>query len=516
MSPGAGTAIGLTALDWSIVAGYLVLALGLGLWMSRRQRGPDSFFLAGRRIPVWAAALSVLATSLSAVTFIGAPADAYQGNLTYLSLNIGALLAAVIVAVLFIPAYYKAGVTTVYGLLEQRFGEGARSAASAMFMAGRLLASGARLFVAAIPVSMIVYGDLASHHLIGAIVITATVAAVYTSIGGIGAVIWTDAAQVLVLLGAALAAAWLLIDLIPLSIKEMVETLNTARDATGAAKLAIVDTRFDLSLPYTLWSAIIGFTLFNMAAYGTDQDLAQRMLTCRTATRGAWSLIAANLLGLCLVALFLSLGLLLFLHYGEGGEGGPVDDPRRVFLTFILSEIPTGLRGLMIAGLAAAAMSSLDSALNALASTTVCDFYKPRRPGRAESHYMRASRAAVVVWATLLAGFASVCVFWQQRSDETLLQFALGVMIYAYAGLLGVFLSAILTRRGSTRSVWAALAGGFLTVLALQFGPPLLGSLGAAEDVLRISLGWRMAAGTLVSLLICISARGDGRGIADA
>lgn len=290
----------------------------------------------------------------------------------------------------------------------------------------------------------------------------------------------------------------------------MIASLSAARDASGASKLAVFDFRADPALPYTVWSAVIGFTFFNMAAYGTDQDLTQRMLTCRTATRGAWSLIVANLLGLCVVALFLGLGLLLFLHHEQGEGAASVDDPRQVFLTFILRELPVGLRGLMIAGLMAAAMSSLDSALNALASTTVCDFYRPRRPGRSERHYMRASRAAVVAWAALLSGFASICVYWQASSDETLLQFALGVMVYAYAGLLGVFLTALLTRRGTVRSAQSALVGGFLTVLALQFGPGLIERWGGWVDVQRISLGWRMAGGALVSALLCASQKGAG------
>ncbi|MEC9373448.1 MAG: sodium/solute symporter, partial [Planctomycetota bacterium] len=452
----------------------------------------------------------VLATSLSAVTFLGAPEDAYRGDLTYLSLNLGAILAAILVALFFIPAYYRAGVTTVYELLENRFGASSRRSASAMFMVGRVFASGARLFVASIAVALLMFGvnadgGLEAWKLCAAIVVVALVAAAYTSMGGIGAVIWTDTAQVVVLLGAAVTAIVMLAGKIPLAPGEIVEALSAATTDSGGSKLAVVDLSPDPARPYTLWSAIFGFTLFNMAAYGTDQDLAQRMLTCRSAARGSWSVIVANLMGLCVVAVFLLLGLLLYVYYerpdlmGDRAPTTEISDTRQVFLTFILSEIPPGLRGLMIAGLFAAAMSSLDSALNAMASTAVCDFYRPLRPDRDERHYLRVSRAAVWIWAAVLAGVACVCVFWQRATDAGLLRFALGVMIYAYAGLLGVFLAAIFTRRGNARTTGLALVAGFVAVAVLQFGPIV------AEWIPTISLGWRMLVATLISLGICVS-----------
>lgn len=503
--------------DWLIVAAYLAFVLALGAAFARKQRTAEQYFLAGRRIPFWAAGVSILATSLSAVTFIGAPEDAYRGDLTYLSLNIGAVLGAIIVAVFFIPAFYRANVTTVYELLDDRFGGAARKCASAMYMLGRVLASGARLFVAAIPVSLIVFGDLDTRHLISAIAVVAVVAAAYTLCGGMRAVIWTDAAQVVILVGAALVACAMLLHRIPLDAPAIVDTLRAADTPGGNDKLLLFNLSADPTLPYTLWVAVFGFTLFNTAAYGADQDLVQRMLTCKSAARGSASVIFANLLGVVVVFIFMSLGLLLYLYYarpdvmGAAAPGAPPDDTRQIFLSFILGEMPAGVRGLMIAGLFAAAMSSLDSALNAMSTTAVCDFYKPLRPGRADRHYLIVSRVAVALWAFVLAGFACLCVYWQSRSEEGLLQFALGVMVYAYAGMLGVFLTALFTRRGDSVSVAFALVIGFITVFALHHAPRAIADESTILSKLwplnhpppTISMGWRMLVGTAVATAVC-------------
>lgn len=497
---------GFGAIDWGVVALYIAFVFLVGLWWARKERSATDFFLAGRSMSMWMAAISVLVTSLSAVTFIGAPQDAFDGNLTYLVLNIGGLLAVVIVAVWFIPAYYRLGVTTVYELPGMRYGAGARLATSGMFMVGRVFASGARLYVAAIPLSLIAFGDLAPSHLVLSICIVAGVAMVYTLLGGIGAVMWTDAAQFLVLLIALGVSMAVLLGKIPLGAGEIVSTLREAQTPDGAGKLAVVDTRLDITLPYTLWTAIFGFTLFNLAAYATDQDLVQRMLTCRTALKGSWSVVVSNIMGIGVVALFLTLGLLLYLYYqrpdvmGGAAPGEPITDSRQVFLRFILEEIPPGLRGLMIAGLFAAAMSSLDSALNAMSSTLVCDFVRRLRPGMSAKQELRASRLGVAFWAVVLTGFAVACVWMQEESREGLLPFALGVMMYAYAGTLAVFLSALFTKRGSAWSVAAALVTGFVCVGALHLGPEWWEKRGVD---FRPSMGWRMLIATAIAFAVC-------------
>ena len=487
-------------LDWVVLGSYLAAVVGLGLGFRRRAARRREFFLAGRSMPTWAVAISILATSLSAATFVGGPQLAYAGDLTYLSANLGGLFAVLLVAGFFLPAFYRRDVVSIYELLGQDFGSGAQHAASAMFMVGRVFASGARLFIAAIPFSLVAFGRTEPTYLLISIAIIVSAAVLYTLAGGIRAVIWTDVLQAIVFLGAVIIAVWLLWLKMPMGPLELVEALRTGPDAD---KLTIIDASFDPSFTktYNLWAVLLGLTLFNAAAYGTDQDLTQRMLTCKSAARGSWSLILSYLIGWPVLALFMLAGLLLYVYYqrpdlmGAAAPAAPTADSAKIFVAWILDEMPVGLRGLMMAGLIAAAMSSLDSALNAMASTTVSDFYRPMRyrqgkgdvtPGR----QVRVSRLAVMLWAIPLAGFASFCVFWQRSGEQRLIDFALGVMVFAYSGLLAVFLTALFTRRGNSYSAIAALLAGFGTVLALQQMTP-------------VAFPWQMLAATTLSFGIC-------------
>lgn len=483
----ADASVGFGPADWAVLALYFVLLLGSGWWFSRtRPSGMREYFVGEGGMPVWAVAISVLATTLSAATFIGAPVESYTGDLTYLSTNLGTFIALVVLGLVFMPAFYRHQVTTVYELLSARFGPGARRAASAMFMLGRVFASGARLYIAAVPLTMILFTDAnpPSWAIASAIALMSAVAVLYCFVGGIRSIIWTDVAQTVVFLGAAAAAAWVLYSRIPASPGEIAGALSHAGPA-GQSKWTVIQTGLDTAKPwlgidltqaYTLLTAALGFSLFMVAAYGTDQDLVQRMLTCKSAARGSMSAVTATLVGLPVTALFTIIGLLLFVFYKQPGLMGaeaPHYEPARaadVFTTFILREMPQGLRGLMMAGLFAIALTSLMSALNAMSSTLITDFYRPLRPGRSEVHYLRASRAGVAIWGVVLGAFAVLCIWWQRSSGETLIKFALGVMTFAYSGLLGVYFTALLTRRGNSQTAVAALATGFATVLAMQPG----------------------------------------------
>ncbi len=473
-------------LDWVVLGTYLAIVVGLGMHFRRRAARRLEFFLAARSMPVWAVAISVLATAQSAATFVGGPEQAYRGDLTHLSANLGGLIAVLVVAGFFLPAFYRRQVVSIYELLGQDFGLAAQRAASGMFLIGRVFASGARLFIFAIPFAMIAFGRTEPPYLLGSIAVITVAATVYTLAGGIRAVIWTDVLQTVVYVGATVLAVWLLWQRIAMEPAQLIETLRA-----GGDKLRIVDASLDLTFTrdYNLWAVILGLTLLNTAAYGTDQDLTQRMLTCRSAVRGSWSLILSYLIGWPVIALFMLAGLLLYVYYENTGM-----DSEYVFITFILQEMPAGLRGLMMAGLFAAAMSSLDSALNAMASATVSDFYRPSRSRRGHGdvtpgRQVRISRTAVILWAIPLGLFASFCVFWHDRSEQRLIDFALGVMVFAYSGLLAVFLTALFTRRGNSASVIAALVIGFLTTLALQLTP--------------LAPAWNMLVATALSFGVC-------------
>ena len=503
------------AIDWTIIGLYLALMLGIGAWSYRRgeDESPESFFLGGRRMPPWAVSLSVLATALSAATFVGAPAEAFSGNLSYLILNVGGVLAAVVVAFLFVPAFYEAGTVTIYGYLGQRIGPGAGTAASIAFLLGRLLASGARLFIAGIVFALMLYGDTELPQVLGAVLLFGAVGTAYTAFGGIRAVIWTDAIQIVIVIGAAVLAAILLLKVIPAPLSAIWQALSVPEE-NGGSKLGLVDLSLDFSRPYTLWAAL-AMTFFNVAAYGTDQDLAQRLLTCRGKWRGSWSLIGAILAGLPITLLFMLVGLLLWVFYsrpdlmGDAMPADPLADPRRVYPQFLLNHLPTGLAGLAMAGLFAASMSSLDSAINAMASSAVVDLGITRQGG-GRVH----SRAVVVVMGIGLTLAACGLALLQEQGEQTLLPFALSVMTFAYAGLLGVFLTALFTRRGSTRSVIAALFAGAGVVTVCRFLPDLTKYF--LGEPFRLAFPWWMVIGAVVSFGVCIIGRRDRARVANA
>ncbi|MEZ6242941.1 MAG: sodium:solute symporter [Phycisphaerales bacterium] len=537
-------AAGFAPLDWAVLALYFGVLVVTGLWFARRaQRDTDDYFLAARSMPAWAVAVSILATSLSAATFIGGPQQAYVGDLTYLSSSLGMMLAAIVIAVWFIPAFYRARVSTVYELLDTRFGPTSKRAASAMFMLGRVFASGARLFIVALPASLILFGEphgadpIPAWQLLTAITLMTFVGIGYTLAGGISSVIWSDVLQTVVFLAAVVAAIGLLLVKIPVGVDEIARTLadapgSLAAEAGSSGKLTAISLSTDPRSPYTLWAILIGFTLLGVGAYGTDQDLVQRMLTCRSARAGSWSVIASQIIGLPVVILFMLVGLLLFVYYqrpevmGAAAPTSAPDDSRTIFLNFILCEMPQGMTGLMMAGLFAAGLSSLNSAINAMASTFVSDFYKHWAPSRDPRHYVLVGRAAVIAWGLLLGAFAAFCVFWQRESGKTLIDFALGVMVYAYSGLLGVYFTALFTRRGSTTSVLGALAAGFLAVLLMERtawglvinldAPRASAELNSDHVhpllfVLGLAFPWKLAIATTIATGVCLLGSGQSK-----
>lgn len=479
----------LTVLDGVVFAAYALAVLVIGWLAARRVRSAEALYTGERRVPAWAIAVSVVATSVSGATFIGGPQESYTSNLTYLSASIASVLGAVLVAWLLLPKFYAARATTVYEPIGARHGVFAQKSCAAAFLLGRLLASGSRLYIAAVPCSLIVFGDLAIDHLLVCVAAMGTLAMIYTSWGGIRAVIWTDALQALVMVVAVVASIWVLVGQIGIAPSDLPGAIAHA-DPTGD-KLVLIDLSWDLGSPFTLWAVLLGLTLFNAAAFGTDQDLAQRLLTSRSAPRAAWSLIASSLLGTLVVGLFLCVGLLLFVRDASGG-GVVEGDTRGVYLAFILDDLPTGLRGLLIAGLFAAAMSSTDSALNAMSSSVVVDLGFGKKDAGA-----RTARIMNALCGSALIAMACVFVLAEGGKDEGLIPFALGVMIYAYAGLLGVFVSTLLLGRGSALSILCALVFGAGYVAALQF---------MVEPA--PSLGWRMLGGFLMSLAVCSLAKG--------
>jgi SSS family transporter len=522
--------------DWLVLAAYVVLISGAGVAFQWRRRAAiagtsSDYFLAGRDMPVWAVAISTLATAQTAATFVGVPQGVFAGDLTYFLTIVGSIPAAIVIAQFFIPAYYRLGVSTPYQLLETRFGPGARLGTSVVYLTGRVFANSARIFVGAIPVALALFGERSDATIalvIGAFMLFAIV---YTLRGGLESVIWTDVVQVCVYLGAAVIALVLLWRSIPASTHDIVVALQTGGTGGtgGTSKLQTIVSGVDASKPlgidfsksFTVITAFTGWTLLYVAAFGTDQDLTQRLLACNSARRGALSTLASTIVTIPTVVVFMAIGLLLWVIYARPdlmGRPTPAyveGDSADVFLKWALNETPAGFAGLMIAGVLASGPAGINASLNSMGSTLIADIYRPLRPGRSEAHYVAMGRWAVVLWGVVLGGMAIVCIFWQRQSGETLIDFVLGVMAFAYAGLLGVFFVALFTRRGSTRSAISAMLAGFVVVLALQ--PPMmaawvvwipasgpLGTFRSALDGLVIAGPWRLVIGTLAATLVCL------------
>jgi len=494
--------MGFTIYDWAILALYFVILAVSGVLLSRRQTDTKDYFLARGSIPMWAAAVSLLATALSAATFIGGPQQAYKGDLTYLSANIGSIIAIVVVAVFFIPVFYKYEVFTVYQLLQRRFGTPALVSSSGAFLIGRIFASGARVYIVALPTSLIVFGDIAIEHQVLAVIIFTVISIFYTLAGGIRSVIWTDVIQTFVFVGAAVVGLVVLLDKIPLPLGEIMDNLrNPGEGLSSKLTLFKLGTEgFSPKHTYTILSAIFGFTLLNLGAYGTDQDMAQKLLTCKSARKGSQSALLGVAIGLPVTALFMFIGLLLYIFYQRPdlmGMAAPVyevPESRQIFLTFIINELPAGLSGLMLAGLFAAGLSTLVSGLNSMSSSFTTDFYKRLRPGLTEKHYLFVGRLGVMGWGIIIGGFALFSIYWQAaRPQTTMIDFALSVMIFAYSGLVAVFITALFTKRGNNISVIAALVTGFTSVVIMQSN---------FADVLAFP--WQLTIATGLSFLVCI------------
>ncbi len=525
-------------LDWSIVAAYFALVIIIGFLVSRKDAGEQEFFLGNRSMPTWAVAISLVATMLSAVTFVGVPDIAYKGDLSYLILNLGGIIAVFIVAFFFIPKLYAAGTVTIYGFLAQRFGENARLAVSCAFILGRLLSSGARLFTAAIPLCILLFDSPSPPmwQIVIAICLIGVIGTIYATTGGVRAVVWVDNIQFLIVLGTALLTIGILLHRIPLTVPQMADAL--AHPPTGPSKLAFFDTSLDPTRTYTLWTAIIANTFLMTAALGVDHDLAQRFLITKSAFRGGVSIIASQFIGIVVVSLFLLIGLLLFLYDQRPNAAHAVGNPSleglAMYPRFLLRELPTGLAGISIVGFFAIAQGSLDSAMNALAASIVADVYDPLRkrmqkspPGfpvimpnnttaseptpQAEpqpaSSGGKASKLTVAAVGACMVLLAIFCAAAFDPKNSSILDFVLGLMTFALSGMLGVFLTALFTRRGNSASVVAALitGAGIVTLLHDRVLPLWTHALFGTSQ--KLAWPWWMPIATSAAFLVCIAGK---------
>jgi Na+/proline symporter len=489
-----------TTIDWAVLGGYLVLLAAAGWLTTRRGMKSEDYFLAGHHAPTWLVAVSVLSTVQSAATFLGVPDNSYRGNYTYLGGVFAALIAAWIVANVLIPRFYALKVTTVYELLEARFDPVARRAAAAMYLVGRIFASGARLYLAAIAVSMILFLDVTPQHIAIAAFGLLVFGLVFTFMGGLESVIWSDLVQVVLYVGAALLVAWHLWSGLNMTLGGAFGTLQAAN------KMVLVNPTLDLSAPWGLLAVLSGVMLLNLASSGLDQDITQRLLACEDARKGARSLYASVWMSLPVILLFLVIGSLLYLHYNGTAAGNFRGEKVTVFMHYILTEIPPGLRGLVTVGVIAAA--AINSGLISMSAVLVGDLYRPFAGHRSEAHFVRMGRIASLLLGLALFGMAMLSYHWQRYADSALLDFVLGVMAFAYSGLIGVYGVALFSRRGNSASVIAAFVAGFLAVLAFQ--PYVIDHLGLPLVMKQVAFPWQLVLGSLVAALVCIAPPGKG------
>ncbi|TDI34081.1 MAG: sodium:solute symporter [Acidobacteria bacterium] len=478
--------IGFEKLDLAVLVVYLAATTAWGAWLGRGQTGGTDYFLGNRELPWGAVMLSVVATETSTLTFLSLPGVAYLGSLVFLQLTFGYLVGRIVVSAILLPAYYRGKLTTAYALLETRFGLRARHFTSGIFMITRLLADSVRLFATSIPLALITGWPYSLS-----IVVIGLLTVVYTYFGGIKAVVWVDALQMFLYLVGAAAAAVALSGLVDGGWAAILA------QASVAGKLQVLDFGLVLSRPYTFWAGLVGGAFLTMGSHGVDQIIVQRLLTCKDLRASQKALVGSGIMVMAQFAIFLMVGMGLWAFY----QGRSFERSDEIFARFIVEELPVGLTGLLIAGVFAAAMSSLSSSINSLASVTAYDFWAPAT-GRQndEQAVLRMGKLFTLAWAALL--IAGAILFIPLSQGNTAVEVALGIQSLVYGGLLGGFVLGVLVPRADERSVIIGMASGIGTVTLIW--------LTARTE---IAWPWFVLIGSLVTVVVGTVL---GRGSAEA
>ncbi|MFY9741672.1 MAG: sodium:solute symporter [Candidatus Sulfotelmatobacter sp.] len=442
--------MGLDKFDLAIIALYLIGITLFGLRFRKRQRSLRDYFLAGREIPWWAIALSIVAAETSTLTIISIPGLAYDTNFTFLQVVMGYVVGRVVISFVLLPQYFRGELYTAYELIERRFGRRLRSLTAGLFLLTRGTAEGVRVYAVSIVVSIALgTGEVAS------IAIITVLTLIYTFEGGLAAVIWTDVVQTFIYVGGTLVGLYTILHLVPGGWP----AIHAA--AASAGKLQVFNFTPSFWIPYTFWAGLIGGTFFTVASHGTDQLIVQRLLAARNQKQSVTALLTSGVAILFQFALFLLVGVMLWAYYRVPSIH--FSRPDRIYPTFIVSRMPHGISGLLIAAILAAAMSNLSAALNALSSSSIMDFYLHSRPQTTERSRMQISRAFTFFWALLLFALAVLALHRVGRVVEVGLQIA----SVAYGALLGVFLLGVLTRKANQRGAVIGMLLGFIVELYL-------------------------------------------------
>ncbi len=469
-------------LDLTILIAYIVGTVLFGAYFSRSQKNVKDYFVSGESVPWWAIMGSIVATETSTVTFISVPGVAYAGNFTFMQLVIGYMIGRIVVTTIFVPLYFRGELLTVYQLLGQRFGSPVRRLASALFLTTRSLADGFRLFatglvLAALLLRMQGMEEMARNWLpslsptfailVISVLVMGLATIIYTYLGGMSAVIWTDVIQLVIyLLGAGLAA-WILLDKIPGGWNEVVAT------ASPAGKFQWFDFTMSLTKSYTFWSGVIGGAFLTTATHGTDQLMVQRYLCSSSRRQARVALLTSGAVVFFQFILFLVIGTMLYVFYSKyglseiaaftGADGKLQTD--RIFPHFIVTHLPAGVVGLVIAAIFAAAMSTLSSSLNSSSAAAIADFYIPMTGGqKSDAHYLGASRLLTAVWGVVQIAVALVAI----KFSDKVVNEVLGIASFTNGVILGVFFLGTFTKRVGQMAAFVGILLGVSVMLYVK------------------------------------------------
>lgn len=444
--------------DYVIIVLFLIGAAVLGIVSGGKQKSAKDYFLGSTSVPWWAVCFSIVAAETSTLTFISIPGLAYLTNLNFLQVTFGYLIGRIIVAVFFLPSYFKGDLDTVYAFLEGRFGLKTRRFSSIIFLFTRTAADGVRLFATAIPLKLM----LGINYPL-AIVIIAIVTLIYTYTGGVKGVIWVDVLLMFIYLGGAIIALYFIVyNFLPNGFDSIFNNPQVA------GKLSIFNLGFNSGFagffkqPYTLIGGIVGGAFLSMASHGTDQLIVQRLLTTKNLKSAQKAIIGSGILVIFQFALFLLLGVALYAFYGQLNMRSD-----EIFPSFIINKLPSPFTGIIIAGLFAAAMSTLAGSISSLASSTILDLYRPLQKSLDVKKELLISRLVTIMWAVLLVGAALLFM----NTSHTVVELALSIASFTYGGLLGTFMLGLFVKKAKQEDALAGFTSGIfimVTVISLQ------------------------------------------------
>src|SRR6185369_4326877 len=448
-----------------------------GTRFRRGQKDLRDYFLGGRTAPWWAISLSIVSAETSTLTIVGTPALSFGGNLGFLQIVFGYLMARIFISILFLPHYFRGDLYTAYELMRRRFGERVRKLTASIFLVTRALAEGVRVFAISLVISIILgTGEIAS------IVLIVCLTLFYTFEGGMTAVIWTDVVQMTLYVIGAIASFFIILGKIPGGWE------HVALVAGAAHKFTVFDFRFApdiefFSRTYSFWAGLAGGCFLTTATHGTDQLMVQRLLSARDQAQSRTALMASWVVILVQFTLFLLIGVLLYVHYTDLHLTPPAQRDR-LYPEFVWNNLPPGLAGLIIAAILAAAMANLSAALNSLASTTVVDFYRARAKSVTDKAALQIARLATVAWGGVLLAIAIAA-----RHSKSVLEAGLTIGSIPMGALLGVFLLGVLTRKPREGAAIAGVAAGLSMVVGIHFYTP-------------IAWTWYVLIGTITTFLV--------------